>query len=329
MTHLVAFDDAAFWPVLLLAPLLALRLRQRARGRHRLLSTWGGPSVASLAATPRRRWETAFFLCAIASASVAIVGPRWGKGGAPPTVTGTDTVLCLDVSRSMEVADLEPNRLEFARWEIRRLAATAHGHRLGLVVFAGEARLVSPLTRDMDAFAAMVDRAGPYLVDKGGTDIGAALTKAAEALDRVSSESGRILLITDGEDLVGKGRSVARTLARRGLRIDCLGVGTESGGPVPLPEGGWVRDRKGDEVVSRLIPDTLEAIVDVMDGVYRSSGSSPGELLRLFREGNESWRKDQAVAKRRERLAQRRPFFAWGALFCILVAWALRGGGRR
>ncbi len=325
MTSLLAWDDAVLWPILLTAPLLALVLHRRARRRWELLTAWGGPFIASIAGTSARRVETVVFLCAMASASVAVIGPRWGLSGAAPTVTGVDTMLCLDVSRSMEVADLEPNRLEFARWEIQRLAATTRGHRFGLVVFAGEARLVSPLTRDLDAFATMVDRAGPHAVRKGGTDIGTALTKASESLERASSGNGRILLITDGEDLASEGRAVARKLARRGLRIDCLGIGTESGGPIPLPEGGWMKDREGTRVISRLAPDTLEAIVEAADGVYRSSGSSPGELVRLFEEGGESWRREHAAATRSAGLAPRRRLFVWGALCFLFVALASSG----
>ncbi len=329
MTRVIAFDDASLWPVLLVAPLLALLLRRHASRRVGRLTDWGGAVTASLAETVTRRAGTVLFLAAVARCSVAVVGPRWGDAGAAPAVVGMDVMVCLDVSRSMEVMDLDPNRLEFARWQIRRLAANARGHRLGLVVFAGEARLVCPLTRDMDAFATILDRVGPFDVRRGGTDIGAALNKASEALERGSSGSGRIILITDGEDLTGEGRIAARKLGQRGLRVDCLGVGTPAGGRIPLPEGGWLKDRAGRWVVSRLVPDTLKAIVEPVGGVYRSSGTSSGELQRLFNDGGASLAVEGASESAPRRLVSRRRLFVLAALLCLWTELALVGVRRR
>jgi Ca-activated chloride channel family protein len=184
---------------------------------------------------------------------------------------GVDILVCLDVSQSMLARDLPPSRLARARHEISALAERAAGDRLGLVVFAGEARLAVPLTRDRESFRELVGLADPLAVERGGTDLGAALGTALEALRGQTGEHEVVLLLTDGEDHEGRGLRVARTCRDRNVTVHAVGFGSELGAKIPIAgEGGeeFLRDRSGADVVTRMNATTLRRIAEATGGEY-------------------------------------------------------------
>ena len=139
---------------------------------------------------------------------------KFSMDGRARLARGVDILVCLDVSRSMLAQDLQPSRLARAQEEIRALAARTESDRVGLVLFAGDARLAVPLTRDKDSFASLASRASPLSVERGGSDVGAALDTALGALTGAHEV---ILLLTDGEDLEARGLQAARRCRDRGI----------------------------------------------------------------------------------------------------------------
>jgi len=270
-------------PVLLLAPLAALFFWALDRVRARRRARGVGPRASWLAPVRRRRW---YFSLALLLALLAVLQPAWGTSGQRANPRGVDLVLCLDVSRSMLARDVDPSRLEHAQREIAALAARAEGDRLGLVVFAGEARLAVPLTRDMDSFRELVGLANPLSVVRGGTDLGAALATA------LGSDPDAIILMTDGEDHEGTGLDVAKTSS---VPVHCVGLGSARGAKIPV-DGAFLRDRNGVDVVSALDPTTLRRITDA------TGGDCADALVELYeRRIVPMARENSADAERRER----------------------------
>lgn len=243
-------------PLLLLAPAAWLLLRSADGARRQRVEAALGPRV------PVRRRRVRLAIAGLFLALVAVLGPAWGA--AAGDVEGADVVVCLDVSRSMLARDVLPDRLSRAKREILELAGRAKGDRLGLVVFAGEARATVPLTDDMASFAELLDLADPTSVRRGGTDLGAALETALEVL---KGREGSVLLVTDGEDLGGRGLAAARLLKERGVKVHCVGLGTELGSKITT-EGGFLRDRSGEDVVSAMDAAGLRAIADATGGTF-------------------------------------------------------------
>jgi Ca-activated chloride channel family protein len=168
---------------------------------------------------------------------------------------------------------------------VRAFLAGAAGDRRALGAFAGRARLVAPLTPDREALGALLDTMDPTLPLGGGTDLGAALEEAERALDS-AGRGARVVVVTDGEDLAGRARLLAERLRRRGVRVDCVGVGTREGGKIALEgEGtpGFLVDRSGREVVSALSPETLVRVADAGGGRYLAADGD-GFALRDLRE---------------------------------------------
>jgi Ca-activated chloride channel family protein len=284
--------------LLLLAPAAWLFFTRNDRARARKLEAALGPRV------PVGRRRFALVAAGLFLALVAILGPAWGA--ALSDVQGGDIVVCLDVSRSMLARDVLPDRLSRAKAEIRALSRKTAGDRLGLVVFAGEARAMVPLTEDMTSFAEILDLADPTSVGRGGTDLGAALETA---LDVLQGREGSVLLFTDGEDLGKRGLAAARLLRERGVAVHCVGLGTELGSKITT-EGGFLRDRFGEDVVSAMDAAGLRAIAEATGGAF--GGEAP-ELSVTRRTGS---------SERRENRYQ------WPLAAAVLL-WLLDLRGRR
>ncbi len=291
-------------PVLLLVPLAWVAWRRSDRSRARLLAGVLGPRARALASElslRRRRLGRALAVAGLALACVALLQPAWGEvAGEPPR---SDILVCLDVSRSMLARDSIPasesgrprTRLESARAEIRALCERARGERLGLIAFAGEARLLVPFTADTEAFQELLELAEPESVERGGTDLGAALERALDVFETQALEKGTVLLVTDGEDHELRGLRAAERCRERGLSVHCLGLGSALGSKIPLTAElateearaageAFLSDRSGRQVISAMDPASLRALAEAGAGTFVEAGAEARALVRLYEE---------------------------------------------
>jgi Ca-activated chloride channel homolog len=247
------------WPALLLLPLLAGWLWQRARAdrarRERQLGDHGRRLLGQPAWSRLRAG-----LGAVAALLLALV---WLQpvGVGEAVEDGADVVLCVDVSQSMAARDVTPSRLGRVQQEVAALAAAAPGARFGLVVYAGAAELRCPLTTDLLAVVAMVAELVPGTTAVGGTDPGAAIARAAALLGR--ERGGAIVVLSDGEDFVGNGATAASAARLGGAVVHAVGCGDPAGSKIfVVGEAGeqFLRDADGSEIVSRLELATLQAL---------------------------------------------------------------------
>ena len=259
----------------------------RARGvrRARLLGV-RAPFLAADLSSGRRRALRTLAVIGAAAVILAVAGPRWGDDAERFDRRGVDLVVCLDVSRSMLARDADPDRLSAARREIRAFAERTQGDRFALVVFAGEARLAVPLTHDVATFLALVDRADPLAVTRGGTDLAAALDRASVALDARGDRPGVVVLVTDGEDLGGLGQRAAQRCADAGIAVHCVGFGSARGGKIPIDVAGvgesFVVDAAGREVITAMDSASLRPIAEVTGGAFVAASARPLPLVDLY-----------------------------------------------
>lgn len=286
MSPALFFQRPEAWPLLLLAPLAWLAHAWSDRRRARRLARAAGQRAGKVAAEldpGRRRLRRSLRAAGLLLALLALLSPAWGEGYRRVEQRGVDLLVALDVSRSMLAADQAPSRLAAAKREILALTERVRGDRMGLVIFAGEARCVVPLTRDLRSLGELLDPVGPHSVAKGGTDLGAALEACLGALEGATGASEAILLLTDGEDLEGRGRAAASACRERGIVVHCVGFGTAAGAKIPLEEGGgFLRDRTGAEVISSLAPASLRALAQETGGEYLEAQALPVPLIELY-----------------------------------------------
>ena len=277
-------------PLLLLVPLLLVlgigAEARRRRQRLRLADAALLPNLAGEVSVRRGKLRLAFELVGAALIVVALIGPVRGYTQRPALRRGLDIAVCVDTSRSMLARDLNPDRLSRARREVRGLLEQLAGDRVALLAFSGDAREVAPLTRDRRTLSALLDQFDPVENRLGGTDLGAALERALDLFDGRTGAHEAIVVVTDGEDLEGKGLVVARRAAEAGIRIYVVGIGTEAGGKIPIELGGgresFLRGPDGEEVVTRMDRDSLAAIAEVTGGAFLTTSDSATPLEELY-----------------------------------------------
>jgi Ca-activated chloride channel family protein len=269
-------------PTLLLAlsalPVLSVLAVLAARRRQRNLIAMGGLVTGVVLARLRpSRLRGLVLWLGLTSLAIGMAGPRWGRDWSQSAAPGRDLVVVLDLSRSMYAE--APSRLERARTALLDLADSMRrrgGHRVALVVFAGQARLACPLTHDLDHFrdrVLTIDLAGPDPALGAGTRIGAGLVLAVETFDGRSRKARDVLLLSDGDDPARDGeyrRGIERARVE-GINVHCVGLGDSNEGH-HIPDGkGWlVFGTK--EVETRLEEAPLREIARRTGGEYIRAG---------------------------------------------------------
>ena len=287
----MSFTDPRLMWGLLLVPLLGLlawRARRRAVARlARLVGPRAPHPLLGERDPAARRRAVTLALAALASLALGAAGPEWGREVVRRPASGSELVFVVDVSASMDSRDVPPSRLDEARREALAVLDRVEGSRVGVVAFAGDAVRLCPLTLDHGAARLTIESLTTGSVSEPGTDLGRALRLAARVTPGGRREEQAILLWTDGEDLEQGARGAIDELARSGIRVFVVGVGTAAGDVVPvLDDGGRVtdvkRDANGNAVRSRLDEELLRSLAQRTRGAYFSASRPGGELPRLL-----------------------------------------------
>ncbi|MCB2376626.1 VWA domain-containing protein [Hymenobacter sp. BT635] len=220
-------------------------------------------------------WKLALRVLYFPLLLVALLGPAYGVTQQPVRTAGKDVWLLVDLSRSMDAPDVAPSRLEKVKAELSTLINRFQADRLGLIVFAADAFVQCPLTYDQSALQLFLNTLQTNLVPAAGTDLTPALELALARIGATPQPAGSpprvtaLVVVSDGEDYGENLEPTMRVLARSGVRLYSMGVGTLEGSRVPKSSGGgYLRDARGQEVVSRLNPTGLRRLAVQTNGQY-------------------------------------------------------------
>lgn len=255
--------------LLLLVPVAAAVLAAYARRRRGSLERFAeaGPRGRTQAlGAARRGWRAALLLLGLAGVALAIAGPRWGIERVTTPPVQQQLVFAVDVSRSMLAQDAGGSRLDRARLAVRQIMAALPAAEVGLVVFAGEASLVVPLTRDAAALELYLSTVGPDWISDPSTDLAGAVRVALDAFGPTPGPGRAVVVLSDGEDHAGGIESAVAAARERGVTAVTVGVGTPAGARIPTADGWLTSD--GELVVTRLDPGRLEALAGGTDGAF-------------------------------------------------------------
>ena len=186
---------------------------------------------------------------------------------------GAEIMIALDVSNSMLAEDYSPNRLERAKLAISRLVDKLRDDRIGLIVFAGNSFVQLPITTDYVSAKMFLNTISTESVPIQGTAIGEAINTAIRSFSAQSEKSRAIIIITDGENHEDDPVAAAAQAAEMGIRVFTIGVGSPEGKPIPM-DGGLLRDRDGNIVVTRLDESVLQEVAKAGNGLYVRAGNS-------------------------------------------------------
>ena len=219
---------------------------------------------------------------------IALLGPSFGEAEGDLTTTGRDTFLIVDVSRSMDAADVVPTRLERVKYDIQQLCDTLPAERFGLVLAASESFVLSPLTNDQDALKQFMREVHTSISPTGGTELCSAIELARQKLmtDPSTQQNVKALvLFSDGENMGICERSSLSRLRQAGVPLITIGVGTETG--ASIREGrDFVRDNDQQIVRSRLNRQFLQELARDGRGQYLeadANGRYVNELAGIIR----------------------------------------------
>lgn len=201
--------------------------------------------------------------------TIALAGPAWRKAPIPLKQPGDSLVIVLDLSLSMLATDVKPDRLTQAKRKVRDILQAREGSLNGLIVYAADAHVVTPLTDDIETIEGMLQVLDPTIMPAIGNRADLAIARAKTLLEQGAPGKGQILLISDG--VAERYRTAIRDLlAGTGITLDTLVVGTQQGGPIPLANHGFIRDN-GDIVITRTDLDGLATLA-------RNNGGKSHEL---------------------------------------------------
>ncbi len=209
---------------------------------------------------------------------VALAGPAVRQMPVPMVKNQSALIVALDVSKSMLSDDLKPSRLQRAKFTIQDLLDNRKDGQTALVVYSGDAFVVTPLTDDTDTIVSLLDVLNPSIMPSSGTNTTAALEKSAELLSQAGVSRGQILLVTDSIDMY-KTEDRLTSVSEQGTTIHVLAVGTAEGAPIPTNQG-FLKDLRGQIVIPQVDYVSLQAAAKIGNGRFNVlSNDTTEELL--------------------------------------------------
>lgn len=268
MLHQFHFLRPAWLLALILLPWLAwLGLR---RGGARLqLSRLVDPELLPHLLRGRadsRSLPAWLFLLGWTLAALALAGPSWSRINQPLYASRAAQVVAISLSQHMLARDVVPTRLDRARYKAHDLLDSNRDGMNALIGYAGEAFVVAPLTSDAHSLNDLLDAMAPDTMPVDGDNAAAAIALGVKLIKDAKAGGGSLVLITDQADAAAD--TAARAARAAGVKVSVLGVGTRQGGPVPLPDGGFLHDANGHMVLAGRDDAELTALAAAGGGRY-------------------------------------------------------------
>ena len=272
---MLMFAEYKYLFLLILVPVFLMGYGIMRYMRARRVKAFGDPALVEALMPSRSRskgWVKAvLFSLAFAFFAIGLARPRTGAKLAERNTKGAEIIVALDVSNSMLAQDYSPNRLERAKLSIARLTERLQEDRIGLVIFAGTSFVQLPVTTDYVSAKMFLGSIDTGSIPVQGTAIGDAIRLSIKSFSAQSEKSRVIVVISDGENHEDDPVEAARQAAELGIKVYTIGVGSAEGQPIPT-DGGLLRDKDGEIVVTKLDEETLRAVARAGNGAYIHAG---------------------------------------------------------
>jgi Ca-activated chloride channel family protein len=215
-------------------------------------------------------------------AVIALAGPAWETVPQPVYKQRASLVIALDLSRSMNVNDIKPSRLTRARHKIADILSQRREGQSALIAYAADAFVVTPLTEDVATINALLPSLSTDIMPAQGGRADRAVGQALELFNNTGVTRGDILIVTDGFSAVEVIEIERLVREYPGFRISVLGIGTESGGPISLAGGGFLKDSQGSIVITRMQIEAMREITRKASGVFSAISIDDGDIQALL-----------------------------------------------
>ncbi|WP_449440290.1 MULTISPECIES: tetratricopeptide repeat protein [Pseudomonas] len=211
---------------------------------------------------------------------LALLGPSWERVEQTSQKPADPLVVILELTPEMLATDVTPNRLEQARRKLFDLLQNRSDAQTAIVVYAGSAHTLVPLSDDLSTSRNLLDALKPSLMPLAGHRADLAVNKALALLTQSALGDGRILLVGSSlTDLEREG--IQQALDGKSTEFLMLGIGTAEGAPITQEDGSFLKDDQGAILVPHLDEPSLKAFVNGLDGRYRHGGLDDADLRAL------------------------------------------------
>ncbi len=255
------------------------------------------------------RLKEALIIVALFFTVFALMRPQWGFKWQEIKRKGLDILVAVDVSKSMLAEDIKPSRLERTKLALADFVKHLKGDRVGLIAFAGSAFVQCPLTVDYSGFLLSAESLDINTIPKGGTSISSAIREAIKSYEGGLKKYKVLIIITDGEDHEGDPVKAAELAQKEGIKIFCIGIGTNEGELIPVADEsgnkGYLKDRSGAVVKSRLDETTLQKIALTTGGSYVRASSREFGLDLIYKEKLSEMEKRELESKMAKQYEER------------------------
>lgn len=277
----------------------------------------------------RRFFKMVLYSIACIALFLAFLQPQWGKKEEIVEQEGRDLFIALDISKSMLAQDVSPDRLQFAKYKIRKLLQQLSCERVGLILFSGSTFVQCPLTTDYGAFHLFLDQIDVETISSGTTALDQAIKQAIQAFEHGAQRKHKLLVIcTDGEDFSSNLSGVKQSARDMGLHIFTLGIGTVEGAPIPLKAAdgtlqGHQLDKKGKVVISKLNEGMLRTLSQDSGGMYQHVSTHTNDDIDALVRAVQLFEKEKMDDKKVSHYHEQYPYFVAVSFICLLLEWLL------
>ncbi len=265
------------------------------------------------------------FILAMLGLSLIIISaanPRVGSKLREAKREGIDIILALDISKSMLAEDLKPNRLERAKHSIGRLIDNLETDRIGMIIFAGGANVLFPLTADYSAAKMFLSTLDPDYISEQGTAVSEAINIAAEKFHTNEKQKKALIIISDGEVHDEEAIEAAEKANEKGFIIHTVGVGSVEGAPIPIYSNGkitsYLKDDDGKTVISKLNETALKEIAEKAGGTFIRYSITDPNLKELI-DKIDKMEKKQFEAKKFEQYDNKFQYFLAAGIIFLMI----------
>lgn len=214
-------------------------------------------------------------MCALALIIIALARPWGGVKDEKQEKEGIEVVIAVDASNSMLASSTSDekgiDRMRSAKLTLEKLINRLDNDRVGLIVYAGDAYTLIPVTNDYVSAKMFLNSIEPSQIENQGTNIAAAIDMATRSFTEDKRIGKAIILITDAEELENPGgvMEAASNAAKNGIQIDVVGLGSSTPVTIPTRGGGYMMNPEtGEPVRTALNEDLAAEIAKEGKGIY-------------------------------------------------------------
>ncbi|WP_297433518.1 VWA domain-containing protein, partial [Sulfurimonas sp.] len=255
-----------------------------------------------------------FFLISILII-VALASPVIKDGKVEVQEKSADIMIALDISDSMLATDVYPNRLKLAKQKALELLRLAPNERIGVIAFAKNSYLVSPLSFDHDAVRFLLSKLDTTSITEQGTNLMSMLQVVNKSIKNDAKKY--ILLLSDGGDSHDYSKEIAYA-KKKGIVVFVLGMGTKQGAPIKMKNGAFIK-QNGKIIISKLNENIANLAIKT-GGVYITNVNSDKDVKAMLKEIESSVKKKERKSQEIEKYIQLFYYPLGLALLLLLIA---------